>query len=221
MVIALLSFASYIVLFIARYITVALYHFMWIFLTILSPLLIAFNLFRGTQMITINLFKSMIEVASYKIVWAVMSAMITCLAFGDAYAADGNYLTVVLLNFVIALAMLGTPLIVKSLVGSGLSSMAGSLGAGAVVAMVSLPAKAATAISVGRNVISGAEKFTKNVGGNIGSKMWDGIKNPNPPPPLVPPGTPRIIPESHQLPAPPIYASAPEGYHGDSSYQKK
>jgi hypothetical protein len=164
MIVALISFASYIVLYIARYITIALYHFMWIFLSIMSPLLMLFNLFRGTQAITVNLFKSLIEVASWKIVWAVMSAMITSLTFGNAYAADGNYLTVVLLNFVIALAMLGTPLIVKSLVGSGLSSMSESLGMGAVVAMVAAPTKAIAAYKMGREVLSNTAGWSAHVG---------------------------------------------------------
>jgi hypothetical protein len=217
MVVALLSFGSYVILYIARYITVALYHFMWIFLSILSPLLIALNLFRGTQTVTINLFKSMIEVASWKIVWAVLSVMITTLSLGNAFAADGNYLTVILLNFVIALAMLGTPLVVKSLVGSGLSSMGESLGMGAAVAMAAAPARAVGALSFAREVLSDTQGFTQH----MGSKMWEGVQNPNPPPPLVPPGTPAITPESHQLPAPPVYAPAPDGYHGDSTSLKK
>lgn len=165
--IAVLSFLSYIVLFIARYLTIALYHFMWIFLSIMAPILILFNLFKGTQNITINLFKSMIEVASWKIAWAVMSAMITALAFGNAYAADGNYLTVILMNFIIAVAMLGTPSIVKSLVGGGLSSMSDSLGMAAAVAMVASPGKTAAAISIGREVLSD----TKNWASHMGSKM--------------------------------------------------
>jgi len=159
LVIALLSFLSYIILFIARYITVAIYHFMWSTLIILSPILILFTLFKGTLSIPINLFKSLAEVASYKIIWAILSAMLTSLAFGNAYAADGNYLTVILLNIIIALAMLGTPLVVKSLIGSGLSSMSETLGAGAVMTMVSLPAKAMTVASVGREVLSNTANY--------------------------------------------------------------
>ncbi len=166
MVIALLSFLSYIVLFIARWITVAVYHFMWSTLVILSPILILFTLFQGTVSIPINLFKSLIEVASYKIIWAVLSAMLTSLAFGNAYAADGNYVTIIVLNFVIALAMLGTPLVVKSLVGGGLANMSETLGAGAVMAMVAAPTKAATAMKFGREALSdtagyGAHKFNQ------------------------------------------------------------
>lgn len=145
LVIALLSYASYVVVYIARYVTVATYHFMWIFLSILSPLLILMTLFRGTSQITIYLFKSLIEVACWRIVWAVMSVMITSLGFGNAYAADGDYLTVILLNFVIALAMLGTQMIVSSLVGKGLAGAGQTLSAGAALVVLSASGKAVAA----------------------------------------------------------------------------
>ncbi len=157
--ISILSFASYIVLFFARYVTVALYHFMWSILVILSPILILFTLFKGTLSIPINLFKSLIEVACYKIIWAILSAMLIALSFGNAFAADGNYLTVIILNFIIALAMLATPVIVKSLIGSGLSSMAETLGAGAVMAMVSIPTKAAAASGFAKGIFNNTKDY--------------------------------------------------------------
>lgn len=207
LVVAIITFLSYVVLYVARYITVALYHFMWLFLSILSPLLMLFHLFRGTSQITANLFKSLIEVASWKIIWATLSAMLTALSFGNAYAADGNYLTVILINFIIALAMLGTPLVVKSLVGGGMAGMAGSLGMGAALAMVSAPAKAATIITMGREVLTHTGGFAKHVGGGIGSKLWDGLRSPTPNAPLVPPGMPPVsqpVTTSHEPPAPPV-----------------
>ncbi|MBI4925853.1 MAG: hypothetical protein HY843_08015 [Bdellovibrio sp.] len=167
LLIAVLTFLSYVVLYIARYLIVALYHFMWLFLSISAPLLLLFHLFRGTSQIPINLFKSMIEVASYKIVWAIMSSMMTALAFGNAYAADGNYLTVILLNFIIAIAMLGTPLIVKSVVGSGLNSAAESIGAGAVVAIAAAPARVATSVNFGRQVLNDTRGFAAFQGRRI------------------------------------------------------
>ena len=154
LMVAILSFISYVVLYVARFISVAVFHFMWLFLSIISPVLILFHLFRGTSQITVNLFKSLIEVASYKIVWAVLSAMITSLSFGNAYAADGNYLTVIVLNFVIGLAMLGTPLIVRALVGEGLSGMSDKLGMGAVTNIAASPARAVQAVQMGREVLS-------------------------------------------------------------------
>lgn len=176
LMVAVLTFASYVVLYFARIISVAIFQFMWLFLSIASPLLILFNLFRGTAHITVNLFKSLVEVASYKIVWAILSAMLTSLSFGNAYATDGNYLTVIVLNFVIALAMLGTPKIVKSLVGGGLAGMSESLGIAATVAMAAAPAKAAAAIEMGREVLSD----TRGYGNHLLEKAYG-------PKPYVPP----------------------------------
>lgn len=161
LIIAIISYLSYFILYLARFATVAVYHFMWAILTILSPLLILFGLFRGTASIPINLFRSLIEVSSYKIIWAVLSVMIQSLAFGQAYAADGNYLTVIILNFVIALALLGTPMIVRALVGSGLSAMSQSLGMGAVVAIASVPAKTAMIAGKVKPVMSNTAGFAK------------------------------------------------------------
>ena len=199
--ISLLTFASYIVLYFARYITVALYHFLWSLLCILSPILILFTLFKGTLSIPINLFKSLIEVASYKIIWAILSAMLTALSFGNSYAADGNYLTVIILNFVIALAMLATPVIVRSLSGSGISSMAESLGAGAVMAMVSIPGKAAAATQFSKGVLGNTKDFMMH---NFSKPKFS--FTPDPPPPPIYAGAP---PKQHALPAPPLALPPP------------
>lgn len=142
LIIATLSFLSYLVLYIARYITVALYYFFWIFYTVTAPVLILFTQFRGTGHISANLFKGMIEVASWKIVWAVLGVMLTALNFNSIYRVEGNYLTLVVMNFVIAVAMLMTPMMVKSITGGGMTGMAQTLGTAAVAAMVAAPARA-------------------------------------------------------------------------------
>lgn len=159
LIIATLSFLSYIILYIARYITIAMYHFFWVFFSVSAPLLLLFNLFEGTQQITKNLFKGMIEVACWKIVWAILGAMLLALSFGDAYRAEGNYLTLIVMNFVIAVAMLMTPMMVKSIVGSGLQSMSSALGAAAVTAMAAAPAKAAASIRTSRGLMSDPKGF--------------------------------------------------------------
>lgn len=162
LIIASLSIFSYIILYIARYLTIAMYHFFWLFFMVTSPLLILFHMFEGTSQITKNLFSGMIEVACWKIVWAILGAMLTALAFGDAYQAEGSYITLVVMNFVIASAMLMTPLLVKSLYAKGLTSMAGPIGAmagGAIVAGPSWVAKAATAEKTSRAAIGSASSF--------------------------------------------------------------
>lgn len=143
--IAVLSFLSFIFLYVARYITIALYYFYWILLSILSPLMIVCYIFPSTAGITRNLYRGLIEVACYKILWAVMSAMLSALAFGNAYKAEGSYLTLIVLNFVIAIGLLSTPLLMRSLTGEGAHSTASMLGSAAASSMVALPTRIATA----------------------------------------------------------------------------
>ena len=69
--------------------------------------------------------------------------MLKALAFGNIYQTEGSYVTLMVLNFIIAIAMICTPIIVKSIVGEGTHSMAQTLGAGSVAAMIALPARAA------------------------------------------------------------------------------
>ncbi len=159
LIIATLSFLSYLILYIARYLTIAMYHFFWIFYMISAPLLLLFNLFEGTQQITKNLFKGMIEVACWKIVWAILGAMLAALSFGDTYRAEGSYLVLIVMNFVIAVAMLMTPSMVKSIVGGGIQSMSSALGAASVAAMAAAPARAAMVASTSRNALSSAGNF--------------------------------------------------------------
>jgi hypothetical protein len=150
--VATLTFLSYVILYFSRFIMVAVYHFSWVFLSLMAPILLLFHMF--SPKITLNLFKSLIEVASWKIVWAVLSAMLAALPFGNAYASSGGYLTVIILNFVIAIAMLGTPLIVKAHVGNGFSSFASSLGPVTAGAMFAVPAKAMSAMTAGRGALN-------------------------------------------------------------------
>ena len=162
LIISVMVFLSFVVLYIARYITIAMYHFFWVFYMVSAPLLLLFNLFPATGNITANLFKGMIEVASWKIVWAILGAMLVSLNFGQAYQTEGSYLVLVVMNFVIAIAMLATPLLVKSLVNQGAQSMSQGLGQAAVNAMAAIPTKgasyAATAKSFASKPINFANK---------------------------------------------------------------
>ena len=160
LLIATLSFLSYLILYVARYLMVAIYHFSWVFLLIISPIVLLFHLF--SPKITLNLFRSLIEVASWNVVWSVLSAMLTALPFGNAYMADGNYLTVIVLNFVIALAMLGTPLIVHALIGNGLAAVTGGLGPAALTTMLVAPNKATAVLSLGRQVLADTHGYLKH-----------------------------------------------------------
>lgn len=169
LIIATLSFLSYIILYIARFLMVAVYHFSWVFLSLIAPILLLFHIF--SPKITLNLFKSMIEIASWKVVWAVLSAMLAALPFGNAYAISGNYLTVIVLNFVIAISMLCTPLVVKSIVGGGFTSFADTLGPITAAAMLATPTKAGALTKVGRTALDNTKAYAGHIQNSFHNRM--------------------------------------------------
>lgn len=139
LLIAGLAFISFLFLYVARYITLALYHFGWVFLTLAAPFLLLFHLFSSR--ITVSLFRTLLEIASWRIAWAILSAMLKALPFGDAYAAGADYFTVLVMNLIIGAAMLGTPLVVHALVGGGFVTTMTSLGTRATRVMTTATGK--------------------------------------------------------------------------------
>jgi hypothetical protein len=148
---AVLSFASFALLYIAKYLTVLLYYFYWGLLSIAAPLMILCYIFPATSNITTNLYKSLIEVASWKIIWAILSAMLKSVSFGFIYENEQSYLPLVAMNFIIAIALLFTPKILRSLVGEGVQSTASSIGATAVSGVLATVAPVAR-IAAGQKI---------------------------------------------------------------------
>lgn len=163
LIIAVLSYFSFAILYFARYLSIALYYFFWVFLSAISPVLIFFYLFPSTSGITKNLYRGLIEVAAWKIVWAIQSAMLVSLSIGNIYRTEGTYITLVVLNFIIAIGMICTPLLVKSISGEGAHSMAHILGASAVGVMTAVPVKAMAL----RMKLQG---ITQSLSGNLGQR---------------------------------------------------
>jgi hypothetical protein len=166
LIVAVLTFVSFVFLLIARYLSVALYYFNWILLTILSPLMILAYVFPATANITKNLYQGLMEVAAWKIIWAVLSVMLTSIPFSNIYKTEGSYLTIIVMNFIIALSMLKTSKIMKSLVSDGVHGQSDALGIAATAAMIAVPAKAAAARHMTREVLGQAQKFTPNFKNN-------------------------------------------------------
>jgi len=169
LILAVLNFLSFLVLYIARYLTIAMYHFFWVFYMISSPLLLLFKLFPSTSQITANLFRGMIEVACWKIVWAILGAMLLALNAGEMYRIEGSYITLVVMNFIIAIAMLATPMVVRSLVGSGLTAMAPAVSTVTVAAMAAAPLRAMTLYRGGREVVNNTATYARGKFSNLNS----------------------------------------------------
>lgn len=207
---AVLSYCSFAILYCARYIMIAIYHFSWIFLSIMAPILLLFHLF--SSQVTVNLFRSMFEIASWKVVWSVLSVMIKALPFGTWYAMQGNYLTITVMNFVIALCMVGTPLVVHSLFSGSFTAMAGGLSGATAAVMLAAPAKVLAAKSFLGGELGNLMSFGKHINnkmGNAGMGFAAG-GDPPPPPPTGDVGPRQITRATIHLPPPPPQLPPPK-----------
>ena len=72
-------------------------------------------LFDSASGITKGLFKNMFQVASWPIIWSVLSAFLKALPFSSAYEGPGGFITIITLNLIIAVALLFSPFIVSQL----------------------------------------------------------------------------------------------------------
>lgn len=163
LVLSLLAFLSYLLLYLARYLTIAMYHFYWLFYMVTSPLLLLMNLFPSTSQMTGNLFRALVEVASWKIVWSILGAMLMATGFGEKYQSIDNYITLFVMNVVIAYSMLKTPSLVKTLSSSGAQGMASEIGAAAgAMITTAMPTKALAVASKTRQAGTWANNKINN-----------------------------------------------------------
>lgn len=110
-----LTIVSFLILVVARFLLLAFQHFYWLLLVALGPFLILGTLFDASAGITRGLFKNMIQVSCWPIIWSILSAFLKALPFATAYSSVGNYVTVITLNLIIAIALLFSPFIVSQL----------------------------------------------------------------------------------------------------------
>lgn len=137
MVIVGISFVAFFLLYISVYLTNALYIFTWTLLYIFSPILIAFYVLPATSGITKNLYRSLFIVASWKIVWCVLAAILWSAALMDLekLSNEANFLTICIFNLMLAFSLLLTPFVTNSFISNGLASITPKVGAASVALM--------------------------------------------------------------------------------------
>lgn len=106
---------SFLILVLARYLLLAFQHFYWLLLVVLGPFMILCTLFESASGITKGLFKNMLQVAAWPVIWSVLSAFLKAMPFASAYATEGGLVTIITLNLIIAIALLFSPFIVSQL----------------------------------------------------------------------------------------------------------
>lgn len=85
-----LFYATYFLLVFARMFLVAFQHFYWFLLVSIAPFLILGTLFEATTALTKALFKNLLQVAAWPIVWSVLSAFVKALPFSLVYGAENE-----------------------------------------------------------------------------------------------------------------------------------
>lgn len=105
---------SFTILFFARLGLVAFYHFYWMFLVAVAPLLILGCLFDATKVLPKNLFKNLILVAMWPVAWSLLSVFLEAVPYTNAYQTEGGYTALIILNLIIAVSMFLSPFLLSS-----------------------------------------------------------------------------------------------------------
>lgn len=167
----LLNFISYFLAYFGIFITEALIKFGWAILYICSPLMILCYIPQGTSGVCKNLYKGLLTIVSWKIMYSILGVLLLKLAVEKTSIESDNIITTAIINLCIALAILLVPLFSKSLIGDGISSFASGIAAAPGVA----------ALGVGKAVLSapvtkGASLVQSKLKDNL-SRFKGGQKN--------------------------------------------
>lgn len=129
-ILILISFLTFFVLYLVVYFADAMFMFVWMLLYIMSPILIALYILPATAGATAKLYRSLIEVCVWKILFCVFSALLWSFAVSDINKpeAEIDFLTAIIMNLMLAYSVAMTPKITASFLGAGISEVASSFG---------------------------------------------------------------------------------------------
>ncbi|USN47062.1 MAG: hypothetical protein H6626_12850 [Pseudobdellovibrionaceae bacterium] len=155
---------SFLILVVARFFLLAFQHFYWMLLVVLGPFMILGLLFESSVGITKGLFKNMLQISAWPIIWSILSAFLKALPFASAYAVEGGLVTIITLNLIIAIALLFSPFIVSQLCEGVDLSVGNTLRRGVMrtVAMTNPKAFAVAAASKARTASRRGMQLARN-----------------------------------------------------------
>ncbi len=123
-VIFLINFFAYCVAYLGFFIAEAVIHFVWAILYIASPLMILMFVSEKTAFVTANLFKGLINVATWKVLWSILAVLLLKLMTTPQVGGAENFLTSAIVNLCVGISMLFVPFATKSLIGDGMTGVA-------------------------------------------------------------------------------------------------
>jgi hypothetical protein len=156
------SYISFVLLHFSVFIADGFLIFTWTLLYVLSPVLIALYVLPATASATASLYRSLIEVSCWKIVWSVIGVLLWSTALGDIGAPghDISFLSAVFYNLILAGSLLLTPLVVHALAGAGVAGLMKDIGS----------------LSVGGIKVISTKMLAKG-GWELGKRAWNAPLN--------------------------------------------
>lgn len=139
----LISFLTFFILYFSIHIADSFYIYVWVMLYVFSPLLIALYVLPATAGAASGLFKALIEVACWKIVWSVIATLLWSSALSqiNQNTSQVSFLTAIGFNIILAGSLLLTPFVVHALAGGGLAQMGKDLSSLAIGGMTISPSR--------------------------------------------------------------------------------
>ena len=144
----LISFLSFFLLYITVYFADAAFMFCWVLIYVFSPIIFALYIFPRTAGATTALFRSIIEVSLWKLVWCCMATLLWSAALSNINQPNAhiNWLTAIVWNLMLMVSVLMTPKLVHALLSGGIAEFAGGA-QGAVMGAASLTPAASLGVA--------------------------------------------------------------------------
>lgn len=160
----------YFILFITVYFFDAAIVYCLVLLYVFSPVMIAFYILPQTASMTTGLFRTLFEIAAWKIVFAVLGTLLWSTALQNFHTDGNNFITLLALTLMLAFSLLLTPFVVRQLMSGAISGMAtqvAGLTAAGLTAGVMSPA------TLSKITKSGVKKTA----GFAAKRSWQGTKS--------------------------------------------
>ena len=133
-VIYVFSLMAYMVAYLGFFVANALTHFVWTILYVYSPLMILMFVSPRTSYVTASLYKGLIQVVLWKILWSILGVLLLKLAMQPDVSGTEDYLMSMILNLCIGVCMLFIPIATKSLINDGMSGAAETIAVASTIA---------------------------------------------------------------------------------------
>lgn len=151
---SVVSFAAYGILYLTVFFFDAAIVYCLTLLYIFSPIMIVFFILPQTASLTGGLFRTLIEIATWKIVWCVLGTLLWSTALNNfKNGSQGNFITMLALTLLLAFSLMLTPLVVRNLISGTLSSIAAQT-AGLAATSMTAGLMGPAALAAGSKVVS-------------------------------------------------------------------